>query len=273
MFSWEMRNCLLFQFQWHLCAHLRWHVQTIMTKKESTLFVLFLIFSFGLRLFPIIRLKTAGSKEKHTYHRIDDDIFEMCTGLESFLFKVLGNILCACTTVVIVHIDPTVSHRLRCASASHTSQCELYSYTRCMQLHSSQINLCREGGPRAKAHLPNLQATVVFHHLWCKLLLCCFGGFVGALAASATDVPKSQRNSCCSLQVCIRWAASKVPRTLPLASKTQTVSRSDHHRAPRFVSRSLSSLFLFQKNDSSNIFLYILVTLCGIDEAKSNRNK
>lgn len=103
-----------------------------MTKKESALFALFLIFSLGLGLLPIIRLKTAGSKEKHTCHHIDDDIFEICTDSESFLFKILGNILCACTMVVIIHTDPTVNHRLLCASASYTSQCELYSYTQCI---------------------------------------------------------------------------------------------------------------------------------------------
>lgn len=78
----------LSQFQWHLRAHLNLACADHYDKKESALFALFLIFFLRLGLFPIIGLLEA---RRNTH--IDDDIFEICTGSVSFLFKILGNIL------------------------------------------------------------------------------------------------------------------------------------------------------------------------------------
>lgn len=96
--------------------------------------------------------------------------------------------LCACTTVVIIHIDCTVNHRFICTSGSYTSP-----HTQYAQLHNSQANFYRKGGPRAKADLPNLLTSVIFHHLSCKVFLYCFKGSFGALAASVTDIQKYQQ--------------------------------------------------------------------------------
>lgn len=135
---------------------------------------------------------------------IDDDIFEICTGSVSFLFKIQAwehcKNLCAYTTVAIIHTDPTVNHRLICTPGHYTSR-----HTKCMQLCSSQVNFYRKGGPRANAGLPSLLIRVVPHHLWCKWVLCCFAG---ALAASATDIQQTRVNNHCSQQVCITQPAS-----------------------------------------------------------------
>lgn len=142
--------------------------------------------------------------------------------------------LCACTTVVIIHTDPTVNHRLICTPGSCTSQ-----HTKCMQLCSSQVNFYRKGGPRANAGLPSLLIRVVPHHLWCKQVLCCFAG---ALAASATDIQQSRVNNHCLKQV------QHVMNT-GASQQTQTVAQLDHRNTPSFVSQSLISLLLFNKND------------------------
>lgn len=192
----------------------------------------------------------------------------LCPFCSKFLETSCKNVY-ACTTVATIHTDPTVNHGLICTSGSYTSQ-----HTQCMQLYNSQVNFDRKGGPRANADLLNLLSRVIFHHLWCKLLPCCFRGLGGALATSATDIQKPQVNKCCSQQVQMRQAASVMhqgPWDLPANTNCVKVRPPQYSQ---FCFSILIKLLPFQQECSPPTCIFTqLLTLCGFDEAKPNRKK
>lgn len=163
--------------------------------------------------------------------------------------------LCAWTTVVIIHIDRTINHRFICTSGSYMSP-----HTQYTQLHNSQVNFYRKGGPRAKADLPNLLASM---QIYCaRYVFTVSGGFFlcsGSLCYRYPERPGKKLLLTEGLHQVGRKC--NVPRTLGLASKHKlhqgyttivlTVLFVDHYSATSFSKKNYLlqrvSLQLFDK--------------------------